>query len=961
MRKMRKILSLFLVLAMTISFAVPMTSAAEFTDVPSSNPYYSAIQSLVARGIISGMGDGTFAPDASIKRSEFAKMIILSIGMGNVSTIVDSTGFPDVSVEHWAAPYIKAAYGQGIINGFDDGTFKPDENVTYEQAITMAVRAKSIFLKAEAEKIGYPEGYIRVATKYQMLKNIIDGVIGQPAKRGTIAKLMDNAIKVELPDEIGGIPGLENTTEMSEVRGQVVAIKDTSLIAGDTDTLNTYQFKLKQDDGSTVIYDARNSAGKDILRSYLGKRVIVYYTENLNTDIQYVSSINEQVNRNYVQTVTLDKINDYSNTFVEYDGRNDNEERISVYDDAIIVYNGKVTNNRLESLIFENRNNSGSIDFLCTGGEGSSADIIFFTSYTNWYVTSVVPASKTVNGEKAGEQSSIVINDESRIQKVTITKDDKKVSFTSILRGQILSVSESEDSSVVNVIISDDTVIGKVTGKDSVNNTLEVKGKQYSFTAGVDISDISLQSNLKLFLDAFGKVAKFTYQASSNSTTYGYLLAATETGNGIDSQVAMSILDMKAGTTLTPSQLYLADSVTINNVTYRPQSDAGTILTKLKATADYYDADSDPYNFGSDKVFQPVRYSKDSTGKINELFIGTMDITPNDSDLKINGNFVDSGVTCTTAGVSPQFNPHFKLSSSTPVVFVPTSDAHRAMASKYKIVTAGNAKFTQGTSYKMVAVDTTNLVPKAIVIYKDPEAITSTEWESCLPKVVTAKRRGSGTYQYEVDLLGYNDGSAVTYYDANGTFYNAVSEGDVVRVSAGSDMKVEEYEISAKATEVYAGDEYIRPIQHSVSNRVVDMYESVDTPSLNGTYSHFAEGDRSVTRKITLYAGVAFDIQDGGLMRLVKKYPDAGSPWTEASLTDDNTKIINTSSAKVVLVEFDGAVVKKDNNGVGATVATVGQILPYTEMQESTDKLVVYCFGDNARMIIVYRNGNPTV
>ncbi len=148
---MKKLLSLLLVLAMTISLAVPMVLASEFTDVDTKHQYYNAIQSLVARGIISGMGDGTFAPEASIKRSEFAKMVVLSIGINNAGESVEDSGFPDVPAGHWAAGFVKAAYGQGIINGFEDGTFRPDENVTYEQAITMAIRAKSLFLKAEAE------------------------------------------------------------------------------------------------------------------------------------------------------------------------------------------------------------------------------------------------------------------------------------------------------------------------------------------------------------------------------------------------------------------------------------------------------------------------------------------------------------------------------------------------------------------------------------------------------------------------------------------------------------------------------------------------------------------------------------------------------------------------------------------------------------------------------------------
>lgn len=937
---MKKLLSLLLVLAMTISLAVPMVSASEFTDVDTKHQYYSAIQSLVARGIVNGMGDGTFAPDANVTRAQYAKMVVLSIGMTNAGNSVESSGFPDVPADHWAAGFIKAAHGQGIINGFEDGSFRPDDNVTYEQAIAMAIRAKSLFLKAEAEKIGYPDGYIQLATKYKFLRGIVDGVNKQPAKRGTIAQLMDNMLKVELSDDMGGIPQV-GTDTMEEVKGQILAVRGTSLIDGDVDSLNTYQFKLLQDDGDTVVYDAKNLSMKDDLRSYLGKQVVVYYEEDESSRIQVATSMSEQRNRNYEETVTLDAIEDYTNTLVKYDDGGDTV-RMNVLDNAIIMYNGGLTSTDLETLITNNSGRAGSIRFLCSEGEGSAADVIFFTSYTNWYVTSTTSSSKTVYGEIGETRSNIVIDDEARNKTVTITKDGKKVSFSAIAKGQILSISKSDDEKVIDVMISTDTVSGTVTGKDDVLNSITVQSKKYTFTDGLNVSGINLGVTLKLYLDAFGKVAKYTHQMTSTNYIYGYLLKASNDGSSMDGKVALKILKLNTTSVSTPAQVYMADTVTINNRNYKPGDDANEIIALLKETAQYYEGTGE-YDFGADEVFQPIRYSTGGDGTVTSLYIGTQAVEATESDLKVDKSFADSAITYTGSNA---FQYLYKLTSATKVVYIPNNDADRTDNTKYIIRNGNNASLTQGATYKIVMVDVNaSSTPAVVLMYSSSASVASAEWEDCVPMLVKGRNRGSGAYPYEITLLS-NSGETV-YYDEGGAFYNAVVPGDVVRVSAASDNKVEEYEIVAEASEIYAGTEYIKPITHLTE--VTRQVDKTGTP-IAGTYPMHSEGDRAVTRKIVMFAGVALDIADGS-MKIVLDYPEALDAWTEGDLAAaGNLRNISVSGAKVVAVEF--------RNGVVDRISDIDteQIQVYEDVEEAANKMFVYCYGDSARLIVVFRD-----
>lgn len=946
---MKKLLSLLLVLAMTLSLAVPMVSAADFTDVDNTHQYFDAIQSLVARGIISGMGDGTFAPEANIKRSEFAKMVVLSIGITNAGDAVESSGFPDVAKDHWAAGFIKTAFGQGIITGFEDGTFRPDENVTYEQAVTMVIRAKSPFLKAEADKIGYPDGYLQIANKYRFLKGINDGINKQPAKRGTIAKLMDNMLKVELKsDDLGGIPQIE-AEQTEEVKGQVMAVRGTSLIAGDTDSLNTYQIKLQESDGDIVVYDAKNTSVKDSLRSYLGKQVVVYYDEDESTKIQVLNSIGEQRGRNYETNVSLDSIEDYTDSLVKYDD-GDDIERVNIASNAIIMYNGGLTTADIDDLITANLSRAGSIRFLCSEGEGSAADVIFFTSYTNWYVTSITSSTKMVYGEIAGVRNSIEIDDEARDKTVTITKNGKTVPFSNIQKGQILSISKSDDEKVIDVIISDKTVSGTVTAKNDSLNNITVQSKTYGFTDGLTTADINLGVTLKLYIDAFDKIAKYTHQMVSTNYVYGYLLKASNDGTSMDGKVAMKILKLNTTSVASPAQLYLSDSVTINNVNYKPTKDANNIISLLQETADYYDTASGNYDFGSDAVFQPIRYTTGGDGTINTLFIGTQAVTATDADLKINNAFAETAnkVKCTQDGTSPTFQHLYKLNSSTKVVYVPDNDIERADNNEYIIRNGNNAGFELNEEYNIVMVDlNSSSVPAVVIVYTSPSGVASAEWIDCLPMLVTAKNRGAGEYAYEVTLKGYN--SEEVYYDEAGIFYNAVNEGDIVRVSAAGDKKVEEYEVVVEASEIYAGTEFIKPITHLTTTARRIYLQG--TP-LAGTYPRHVEGDNNVVEKIVMYAGVAYDVVDGSML-IAMDYPEVGDGWTESSLAEDgNLRNINVSGAKVVTVEMRNGLVDD------IVESDIEQVQPYVDRQETTPKMFVYCYTDTARLIVVYKNAN---
>lgn len=104
------------------------------------------IELLANKLIVNGVSSTSFAPDKQVTRAEFASMLVNAMGLTGQSGAGDDTphgdlSFSDILPQAWYAEDVAAAYRAGILNGYDDGTFGPNEAVTREQMAAMAARA----------------------------------------------------------------------------------------------------------------------------------------------------------------------------------------------------------------------------------------------------------------------------------------------------------------------------------------------------------------------------------------------------------------------------------------------------------------------------------------------------------------------------------------------------------------------------------------------------------------------------------------------------------------------------------------------------------------------------------------------------------------------------------------------------------------------------------------------------
>ena len=165
--------------------------ASSFPDVDDTADYAEAVEFVNELGIMIGDDKGNFNPDKTVTRAEMAAIVCRMLG--ETEGLTTSNDFTDVPIGHWANAYIAKAVEYGIVNGYGDGRFGPSDAVTYEQAVTMVVRAAGC--AGEAQELGgYPDGFLAVALEFGLLHGI-NAQTGDAFSRANVAILIYNLLK----------------------------------------------------------------------------------------------------------------------------------------------------------------------------------------------------------------------------------------------------------------------------------------------------------------------------------------------------------------------------------------------------------------------------------------------------------------------------------------------------------------------------------------------------------------------------------------------------------------------------------------------------------------------------------------------------------------------------------------------------------------------------------------------
>jgi len=213
MANFRKILATLSTVAILSTLVVSTAvSAAGYTDVPTDSWAKSYVDNLVELGVFTG--EGKFRPADNMSRAEFVKSVVVAAGLQGTTAIT----FPDVKDGDWFAPYVKTAVANGVIGGYANGKFGPNDSLTREQAAKIVVKAFDLpeatpaaasFTDVKSTDWSY--SYVETLVSYGIVSGYGNGKFGpmDPVKREQVAKIVSLALSPVAPVVVE--PGTEVT------------------------------------------------------------------------------------------------------------------------------------------------------------------------------------------------------------------------------------------------------------------------------------------------------------------------------------------------------------------------------------------------------------------------------------------------------------------------------------------------------------------------------------------------------------------------------------------------------------------------------------------------------------------------------------------------------------------------------------------------------------------------------
>ena len=308
---MKKILSLVLVIALVLgsfSFAFATTTPSDVIGTD----FETEVETLMALGVIDGYTDGTFKPEKVVTRAELAKLLIVELGYADLTG--GAANFSDTA-GHWAEGYIALASGLGLVNGYPDGTFKPDNTVSFDEAITMVLRGLGY---SDAALTGtWPTNYKIKALNIDLLDDVNVSAAG--ADRGNIAMMLYNMLFLAYgevdADDVW--QANEDGKDGKDVVAKLVIDKIGDL---KTEQFISYEDVYDEDDALDTIVD---------LEPYLYH--IVDYYENADDEVAYIDDV-------HTVELVLDEVTGWNDDYTG-DDADDDSYTVDVDSSDPVMYN----------------------------------------------------------------------------------------------------------------------------------------------------------------------------------------------------------------------------------------------------------------------------------------------------------------------------------------------------------------------------------------------------------------------------------------------------------------------------------------------------------------------------------------------------------------------------------------------------------------------------------------------
>lgn len=530
-------------------------ATGEYGDVEATNSYYKAIKVLSGLGIVKGDDEGNFNPTNDIKRSEMVALVCRALGEEAVALSSAGASFDDVSADHWAAGYIAWGVAGGIVNGVGDNKFDPDASVKFQDAVVMVMRALGYERIANRDANGgYPTGYLKVASQQGVLAGA--NYAGEKAAtREVVAQVIYNAMTTPIvevsfyaadpdDDEYAVYNGKNDTdlrtlltwtNEVYKVKATVDKTAKTDPATLGKDVANpkaeltitgTYDYAWKEVlDGTVPVSDNNGDgifdidgfqvyAGETNVADYVGYTVEAYIAEDANGAWELLAVVVDTkatdeetvATDNYVAYTTTGTGSNVVGTYEYYENIDDQKTtKITVDDDALIIYyNGAALATAEYDTLGERQAllaAANSITFM--GPKNADYNKIFITDYTYKQVESVKAAndfvkftsgSLTLDPEERGNETFVynLYDEEGNVITLADVKEDDIFNIVAPTNGS--GVVDLYTAPYMDIYVTSKSVTGvisedKDTNNDTIADTFVIDGIDYKAIASVAVQD----------------------------------------------------------------------------------------------------------------------------------------------------------------------------------------------------------------------------------------------------------------------------------------------------------------------------------------------------------------------------------------------------------------------------------------------------------------------------------------
>ncbi len=520
--------------------SVQISAYSDISDTNASR----AVGILTDLEVIGGYPDGSFRPNGNLTRAEFSKIIIKLIGSENeILTASRKTLFSDVTSHHWASGYVNLAYQNALMGGYGNGTFKPDNNLTYAEALTVLLRVLG-YTESDIGKV-YPDDYM----SYAQALGLCDSVLLNASKtitRGECARLIIDCLtartksgttlyKKLYPSSIDSAVLLDNDCISDE------GIKNSAKLYSSSNTL----YYEKATELSSSLIDSTGIVfidGESKILSFIPEKTYTTVSGILldgnrraeTGELPYEAVIYsdgskhtypriKQIQDNLVGSSGSLIINEngYVTAFIS-----DDKEKYTVVNDAAVIdaqgnvkmyVNGKITEYALTYDAIIDSDDIGYYGTLLLDEDGKISE--FIKDLTNEY--DIYEGTLT---EKEGASAEFYIDGKTKAFTIACLLTNVNVGSSGIIL-------VDSDSRVVNFIVSDSkgstksgAILLEINAKKAtflVNGSTVIYDQSYNF---LDSSDIG--SSGELVLDSDNTIVAFYTDGTSYDTVYGVLLYA---------------------------------------------------------------------------------------------------------------------------------------------------------------------------------------------------------------------------------------------------------------------------------------------------------------------------------------------------------------------------------------------------------------------------------------------------